>query len=511
MLGLSFHRSLFVVSLLTLAACSESNGSSGPPAPSDPLPALRAIPDVVDGGRIVDASGREVLLRGVNVNAHVEYWQYDPDLFTTYPFTEEDADMIAAMGWNMVRLLLSWSRVEPSPGEYDEAYLDEIAEAVAMLRERSVYTLIDLHQDAWDVSLAAPPDEVCDTRPAGGWDGAPEWATFDGDEPRCERFERELVPAVRAAWIAFFDDMEGPGGVGIRTRYVQMFAHVVSRFANDDAVAGYDLMNEPNQFLPENEATLSEFYEDALRAMRTAETAAGAPKRLFFFEPSITWAALGLPGPPPFEHDDQVVYSPHIYQGGINPGNIEEGYARAADEAAKLYEGAPVLTGEWGHTPSRAADPDDDFFERHLSEQERYRFGATIWTWREACGDAHMYSQARDGLVPMVYGFFEVDCETNSIEGPRTALFDVMQKMTVRFAPGPLAAVDWSEDDTQLEARGDVAAAGNRLEAFVPTDDPTSVQVELAGLDVLDSTPWFGGTLFYARATGGPWSICITR
>jgi len=68
-----------------------------------------------------------VLLRGVNVNAHVEYWQYDPELFTTYPFTEEDAYMVAAMGWTMVRLLLSWSRVEPEPGVYGEAYLDEIA------------------------------------------------------------------------------------------------------------------------------------------------------------------------------------------------------------------------------------------------------------------------------------------------------------------------------------------------------------------------------------------------
>lgn len=44
------------------------------------------MPDPVEGGRIVDASGREVLLRGVN--AFVEYWQYDEDLFPTYGFNE---------------------------------------------------------------------------------------------------------------------------------------------------------------------------------------------------------------------------------------------------------------------------------------------------------------------------------------------------------------------------------------------------------------------------------------
>ena len=89
---------VLVLTLVSALGCSSTSSSSGPPAPSDPLPALQAVPDAVDVGRIVDATGREVLLRGVNVNAHVEYWQYDEDLFTAYPFTEEDADMVAAMG-----------------------------------------------------------------------------------------------------------------------------------------------------------------------------------------------------------------------------------------------------------------------------------------------------------------------------------------------------------------------------------------------------------------------------
>ena len=504
-------RHLLSLILLTSLGCSSSDPStaSGPPAPSDPLPSLRAVPDATDVGRIVDAKGREVLLRGINVNAHVEYWQYDEDLFTTYPFTEEDADMVAAMGWNMVRLLLSWSRVEPEPGVYDEAYLDEYAASVAMLRERGVYTLLDLHQDAWGPSLVAPPDELCPegTRPAGGWDGAPDWATFDQGEPRCESGERELVPAVQASWESFFDNVEGPGGVGIRTRYAEMFGHLVARFANDDSVAGYDVMNEPNAFTVGQQSQLVEFYEDCLAEMRAAETAVGAPRRLFFFEPSILWNAVGLPAPPAFEHDDQVVYSPHIYQGGIDPGTVEEGFARAADDSPRLYKGAPVVTSEWGSGPARAADPEDDYFERHLGEQDSYLFGGTMWTWREACGDAHKYGAARAGLVPEVWGFFEVDCETNSIDGPRTALTDVLRRMTLRFAPGALTAVDWAQDDTELTASGDDAAAGNRLEVFVPTDDASSVEIQASGLGDVESVPWFGGTLFFAPADGGPWSI----
>jgi endoglycosylceramidase len=88
-----------------------------------------------------------VLLRGVNINSFGEYWQFDPDVAPVFPFGEEDADRIASIGWNAVRLLLTWSRVEPSPGQYDESYLDEIEAAVQLLESRRIYTILDLHQE----------------------------------------------------------------------------------------------------------------------------------------------------------------------------------------------------------------------------------------------------------------------------------------------------------------------------------------------------------------------------
>ena len=67
--GLSRRARALLLLLLPLAvaACSDAGGGGA----SDPLrlPALHAEPDPVAGGRIVDAEGREVLLRGVNVNA----------------------------------------------------------------------------------------------------------------------------------------------------------------------------------------------------------------------------------------------------------------------------------------------------------------------------------------------------------------------------------------------------------------------------------------------------------
>lgn len=127
--------------LLVLGSCQNGN-KTVIRTPDDPLPSFMAATNETEPGRIVDSLGRQVLLRGVNVNSHVEYWQYDPDIPTTYTFTEEDADLLATMGWNLVRLAISWSRVEPSPGEYDDAYLEEVAASVAKLRQRGIYTLI---------------------------------------------------------------------------------------------------------------------------------------------------------------------------------------------------------------------------------------------------------------------------------------------------------------------------------------------------------------------------------
>ena len=88
---------------------------------------------------------------------------------------------MAAIGWNVVRLLLSWSRVEPAPGVHDDAYLEQVRAAVRALAARGIYTILDLHQDAWGPTLAARPDEVCapPAELAFGWDGAPGWATLE--------------------------------------------------------------------------------------------------------------------------------------------------------------------------------------------------------------------------------------------------------------------------------------------------------------------------------------------
>ena len=170
--------SLAFLASLILSGCTAVDGVDPAQAPGNHLGPIHAELDPVNGGRFVDAEGREVMLSGINLKSLGEYWRYDPEIDPIFYWNDEDAEKFADIGWNVVRLVISWSRVEPAPGEYDESHLAEIEHAIRLFESHGIYTLIDLHQDAWGPTLAAREDENCPegTTPAFGWDGAPGWA-----------------------------------------------------------------------------------------------------------------------------------------------------------------------------------------------------------------------------------------------------------------------------------------------------------------------------------------------
>ena len=520
------HESCLLVLCVTLAGagCTSSDTAN---VVKGPLSPLHAELDPIHGGRFVDAQGREVVLSGTNVNSLGEYWQFDPNIPTVFPFGEEDVDVMEDIGWNAIRLVITWSRVEPSPGEYDESYLDEIEATVRLIESRNMYTIIDLHQDAWDISLAARDDENCgeDGRPASGWDGAPAWATLDSGAPRCVPTNpaiatREFSPAVLDAFLAFWQDAEGPGGVGIQTRFHAMLTHLAERLSKFDAVAGYDPMNEPNAWsdivltfvnpgadVEDQTPYLSAFYERALQAIRDGERRANSPNRLMLFEPSPDWAQGPFFVLPVFEHDSQVVYSPHIYQGGITSNPLtEEAFTRARDEAA-MYGGVPVLSGEWGTGPARALDPDDHYFERHQGFQDQYRVSATQWLWRAACGDPHYAPNSFQGVDLGVWGFYDVDCPSNTTVGFRDYFADVLRRPLLRAAPGPIDSVHYDYESGRFAASGREATPGQTLLLFIHHAVEAS-EFNLVGLENLQLTRDLDpGQIWSADATDAAWSI----
>jgi endoglycosylceramidase len=383
-----------------------------------------------------------------------------------------------------------------------------------MLAKHGIYSIIDLHQDAWSATLAARDNETC---PEGrvlalGWDGAPAWATLDEVQPRCTIAGiRETSPAVRTAWVAFWQDSPGQDGVGIRTRYAQMLGHIAERFAVHAAVAGYDVMNEPNAFTPTEQSGLAALYEDSLREIRAAEERANGFPHLLFFEPSALWSQAGEGPPNDFIRDANVVYSPHIYTGGFNGGDISrEAFQIARDEAA-LFDGAPVFSGEWGSDPDRASPDGDSYFLDHLRYQDDFHFSSSLWTWRESCGDPHKTADYRAGRIPEVWGEFEVDCTDNSVNGLRQDLVRQLTRPALHAAPGRIETISYDPVSGSFRASG-IEATGGQLVIFYPAakhGQPTVTSSN--GLNEIRELEGPGNQLYLiAEVIDSTWSLAVS-
>jgi endoglycosylceramidase len=467
-------------------------------------------------GAFVDGNGREVLLRGANLNSFAEYWAFDPALPTVRPFAEADAEAMAAAGFNLVRFLLTWSRVEPAPGDYDEAYLAEVKAAMQSLWARGIYVLVDMHQDGWGPHIAARPDEVCgDTEiPAGGWDGAPAWATLVSDEtPRCladvgGHYLREFNPAAREAWTHFLvHDTAGPGGVPLQDRFAAMWGRVAAAMADVEGVMGYDILNEPNTFSQAETDGLRRLYIKTLSAIRAAEAAAGIAPRIFAFEPSAAWANLPVGGTvEPFTDDPQIAYAPHVYQGSIGLMPLDGGQLRRLANEVRDYGGIPVIVGEWGDWPADIVDP-DGYFLRMIALQDEYRWSMAHWNWSSGCGDPHRYVEAwfdaQDGR-PWTYE--SRDCDNYESIPWYFETYAPIVRPALHFAPGRIGSVAWDPQTRRFSAAGADAAAGNELELFLPAAF-ADLQLRVTGLDAPVAEARYGGRHLRARAQGGAWSV----
>lgn len=147
----------------------------------------------VAGRRFVDSSGREMILRGVNLGGdckvpypdggtHVpaDFSNHRNVSFVGRPFPLDEAaehfGRLRHWGFNTLRLLTTWEAIEHAgPGRYDEEYLDYFAQICHRANEFGFYVFIDSHQDVW-------------SRMTGG-DGAPGW-TLDAVGLDFSRFDR---------------------------------------------------------------------------------------------------------------------------------------------------------------------------------------------------------------------------------------------------------------------------------------------------------------------------------
>ncbi len=503
-----------VVLALVAGACSSGSGSSsgganattatttaGSPVALRALHATRGT-----NARILDDQGRQVLLRGVNVNSLGDYFQANPQYATTLPVTGADWADMAAHGFDVVRLLVSWSRLEPTRGKIDSAYLAQIHNAVAAAAHHGIYSVIDMHQDAWGKYVASPPGVVCPSgaRPGIGWDGAPQWATItDGADTCAAGGVRELAPAVMHAFDHFYADTDG-----IQSELVKTWAAVARSFAGDPTVAGYDLFNEPNwgTDVASSGTELGAFYQRTITAIRAAEHGAGGFSHIVFFEPVVVFPSTGTLPPASDLTDANLVFAPHNYHGSIDPGTVEDGFAQ--DLAAARSYGTTMWIGEFGWFGTDAAATAG--VAAFAAAQDTAMVGGTWWQWRQACGDPHSVGH-RDGQPAAQIVEFNVNgCPGDKNLGPVPQWSPILSRAYPRSAPGRLTSLRSDGVAGTLSLSGDAsqATAHARLVVWVPG---TGAKPKLGGQGIA-AVAWTkvsGGWLVSANVCHGGYTLAV--
>ncbi|MBA2954890.1 cellulase family glycosylhydrolase [Nocardioides sp. MAH-18] len=429
------------------------------------LPALHAT----HGRRAVirSADGAQVLLRGVNVNGLAEYYQPNPAYPAVLDQDRGDFKRIARLGFNSVRLLVSWSELQPTRGAYDRAYVAKVRQAVRWAADYGMYSIIDMHQDAWGLAVDTPIGTACPegTRPNNGWDGAPAWATITDGASTCTTLERELAPAVRAAWQHFYDDTAGIQGQLVRT-----WGRLARDFARDTNVAGFDLLNEPGFGDNLMDTTgLGRFYDRAITAIRRGERAGRGFSHIVFWEPSVMWSATGkwATPEPGFSRDRNLVFAPHVYSGSLNASTIPDGFKNAAEVAAD--HGVPVWSGEWGFFPSDPAESATKVEDYAAAEDER-AYGGAWWVWEQACGNPHMIGAPGGQPGPISQSLVRFSCPGDKATGIPAEFGQVLSRPVPRAVPGRITELTSNGRTGRLELRGTYAAGADRcgLQVFVP-------------------------------------------
>ena len=147
---------------------------------------------------------------------------------------QEDFKKISDWGFNVIRLGIIWDGLEPEPGVYNDSMFQCLDERIGWAGENGLYVILDMHQDLYSVQFS---------------DGAPDWATLTDDQPHYTGAvwsDAYLIsPAVQTAFDNFWNNTPASDGVGIQDHYANLWKYIAERYADEPAVIGYDLMNEP--------------------------------------------------------------------------------------------------------------------------------------------------------------------------------------------------------------------------------------------------------------------------
>lgn len=337
-----------VLALHALVGCTE-RGAFGPPT-LEPL-------EVSFGDEwIRDRRGRVVLLRGATYTAS----ESGMDLGGFGGAGEHALATMERLGMNVVRLPLSWAKIEPQPGRRSTQYIHQRVDPIVRLAAAHgmavVLTMRPWPRGACDASGSTIPAWVCEVT-----SGAP--------DPSC------------AFWRT-----PGPDEVPLRHHYADTWSVIAAHYAQDARVVGFDVLDQPSGgtcFAPTPFETghLLPYYGQLARKIRRS----GARQALLLEPPARRLDVPPFATPP----TGPVVFAPQIWSQRFGPpATGDTPVARAYEEAhaAALRIPAPLFIGAVGGdlppepgTNARRASP--AFLRASLAQLDAHRIGGAIYAF----------------------------------------------------------------------------------------------------------------------------------
>jgi len=446
------------------------------------------------------------------------------------PLCQDDLAQMAALGFNSVRLPLVWSRLEPERGQFNQLYVDRIAQVVDWARSLGMYVIIDMHQNAYSAYVGAGPgvDLTYDS-------GAPAWATITDGVP-----SQVLVSGKRETNLASFESFSNfwYNRSGIQGEYIRAVAYLVKRFKDDSTVAGFSAFNEPQPGwnLPPGfeDLLLFPFYRRVIDAVTGVGDGlpcwdavympppCGYPdlgvrdqRHLIFLDTGLPREITDFPthlGLPVSSYSN-VVLSMHAYThiytfdalAGQTPdhatypwGGYDQSYSWADREAKAMN--AALFVAEFGNDPKY----DSLQLAAQTAEQEKHLVGFAFWTWKENGGSSSwgMFDPARTDASPIpssgclrasrerilarVFPRASADSRLSYHYDPETGAFSLSaagragDPQTVAYIPPEVTGEVSSSGAVQLTITTNLD--GSRTVAGAPTGGSFRVSVAAAGL-----------------------------
>jgi len=264
----------------------------------------------------------------------------------------------------------------------------------------------------------------------------------------------------------------------VQSRLVAVWKRTATTLAAEPGVAGYDLLNEPNDGSDpaKTPEALARFYVRAIAAIRAGEKTAEVDAKPIFFEYGVNGAAVAKD----FSDDPGLVFAPHIYGGSIAPLSVEANWDYARGLAAG-YRTA-LWPGEWGWFEVNATN-----LERLRTfgvQQDQSFAGGAWWQWRQACGDPHSIGEPGGTPADVIIEYQRNQCPDDENLGVIDEWREVVTRPYPRAAPGRIASLASDGGTGAMSLRADGARSGTLVDVWVPgRATPRVTGQNIAGVD----------------------------